>query len=334
MTTLNSPTSNVTTASPRLRRRGLTRQYLDLTKARLSALVVLSTTVGGIVATSGAIDWMLLMWTSLGTALAAASASAFNQIIEAKRDALMHRTEGRPLPSGAMSQAHGFVAAMVMGYLGVSVLVLFVNVFAAALALGTLLLYVGLYTPLKIRSTLNTLVGAVCGAIPPMIGWVAVTGSLDLGAWVLGAILFVWQLPHFLALAWLYRDDYRRGGFAMLPVIDPTGGLTSRIVLLTSLMLIPLGLLVTRFEIAGWWFAIGSFGLGCWFVSRGIKLLRDRSALSARRVFLGSILYLMLLLGLMVVDRGPATGPSSAPIMAQGAPEIVTASLLPGFAGE
>ena len=164
-----------------------------------------------------------------------------------------------------------------------------------------------IYTPLKVHTSLNTLVGAICGAIPPMIGWVAATGRLDGGAWALGGLLFVWQLPHFLALAWLYRDDYARGDFAMLPRFDATGRLTGQIVVLTSLMLIPLALSVTLLGLAGWVFTIGAVVLGVWMTGRGIRMLRARTDTNARRVFVASIVYLSMVLLLLVLDRGPIT---------------------------
>ncbi len=286
-------------------RRGIVSLYLELTKARLSALVLLTTAVGFVLATPMSIDWALLGFTMLGTALAAASAAALNQVVETKRDAKMNRTRHRPIPSGAMSRAHAFTAGVLMGYAGVAILGLFVNLFAAGLALLTIALYVLIYTPLKVRSTLNTIIGAVCGAIPPMIGWVAVTGSLDDGAWVLAMILFVWQLPHFLALAWLYRDDYQRGGYVMLPLVDPRGELTGRVLILTSLILLPLGLMGTTLMLAGWWYAVGSVLLAVWLLALSIVFYFHRTNANARRVFLASIVYLSVLLILFVADRGP-----------------------------
>lgn len=313
-------------------RMSLLQCYLQLTKARLSALVVLSTAVGFVVARAGDIDWAILLWTVIGTSLSAASASAFNQVIEIKRDALMERTKHRPLPTGAMSPLHGYIAAVLMGYAGLAMLAGLVNLLAAGLALSSLLIYVLLYTPMKTRSTSNTLIGAVCGAIPPMIGWVAATGSLDLGAWVLGSILFVWQLPHFLALAWLYREDYRRGGFAMLPVIDTTGALTSRIVLITSIILIPLGLTVTLSGLAGGLFAIGSVVMGSWLVMLSARLHFSRTSANARKVFLASIMYLILLQGLLVIDQGPIGSPAQM-VLAQDAPAAPLTVMLPDLGG-
>ena len=333
MSIVSSSTSRAITTESDARRGGIVRSYLELTKARLSALVVMSTAVGFIIAGQSPIDWILLAWTILGTTLAAAAASIFNQLIEINLDAKMKRTRDRPLPTGAISPRHGFILAMLTGYAGIAVLGLFVNLLAAGLALVTILIYVLIYTPMKTRSSFNTLVGAVCGAIPPMIGWAAASGRLEIGAWILGAILFVWQLPHFLSLAWLYREDYRQAGFAMLSVGDPRGDQTSRIVLLTSILLIPLGLMVTLAGLAGWWFTIGSILLGSWLIQLGIKLHLNHSDDNARRVFLASILYLTLLMTLLVIDREPI-GTIVIPTFAQESADISTASIMPDFRGQ
>ena len=258
--------------------------YLELGKARLSALVVATAGVGFLVAAPRPIAWGALLVTLVGTTLAAWSANALNQVIEAKLDALMPRTKGRPLPTKRMTSLHATVAAVVAGVAGISLLVVFTNMLAAGLALATILLYVFCYTPLKTRSHLNTLVGAVVGAVPPMIGWAAATNSIDLGAWVLAAILFVWQIPHFLALAWLCREDYRLGGFKMLTLHDPSGAITSRAILLI--------------------YAVGALLLGLWVSVLAIRLIRQTERANARKVFLASVLYLPLLMTLMVCDRG------------------------------
>jgi heme o synthase len=312
MTTIYTPVSELASIRTAPEPRGLIALYAELTKARLSALVLLTTAVGFILASSGGVDWLLLMWTVIGTALAAGCASALNQIIEINLDKRMIRTHGRPLPSGAMSVAHCFAAAMIMGASGLIILVLFVNLAAGWLALATIVIYAIVYTPMKVRSTLNTIVGAICGAIPPMIGWVAASNTLDTGAWLLAAILFVWQLPHFFALAWLYREDYARGGYAMLPVVDRKGQVTCQVIVLTSLMLLPLALAATLLSIAGMVFAIGSLLLGAWMTVLGVQLYHNRTDANARRVFFASITYLPVVLCLMVIDRGHMTPASIA----------------------
>lgn len=307
------------------RRHALPALYLQLTKARLSAMVVFTTAVGFIMATGGTIDWLRLLWTVLGTSLVAGAANALNQLAEVQRDALMSRTHQRPLPCGALSLRHSFIVAMLLGYIGLAILAMLVNLAAAGLALLTLLIYIFAYTPLKTRTSLNTLVGAICGAIPPMIGWVGAAGSLDYGAWVLALLLFVWQIPHFLALAWLYRKDYERGGFAMLPAIDPSGRLTGRVVVLMTLVLLALGVATALSGLAGWLYAFGSVALGLWLLRLGLRLHAQRSDSNARRVFLASLVYLPTLLCLMVIDRGPAV--TGANVQHQTASAAVTSDV-------
>jgi protoheme IX farnesyltransferase len=284
---------------------GVVRTLSELSKARLTALVLATTAAGFVVAAPFEVDWSRLGWTVLGTGLAAASASMLNQLAEIARDARMHRTRNRPLPTGRVGRIPVFVGGVVLGYLGVAVLAQFTTLLAAGLALANLLLYVVVYTPLKPRTTFNTLVGAITGALPPMIGWAAATDALPAASWLLGAILFVWQLPHFLALAWMYREDYDRGGFRMLPAVDRGGEITSLVVLAGSLLLVPLGLLGVRMGLAGWWYGSISVLLAVWMTVASWRLYRTRSVPDARRVFLSSLAYLPILMIAMVVDRGP-----------------------------
>jgi protoheme IX farnesyltransferase len=289
---------------PPPRARGVLGVWAELTKVRLNALVLGTTAVGYALGEIGAIDWARLGWTCAGTALAAASASLFNQLFERRRDALMHRTRGRPLPAKQIEPITVFVAAVLAGYAGAALLGLKVGLLPSALAALNILLYAVLYTPLKPRTTFNTLVGAVCGALPPVIGWTAATGSLDPGAWLLGGILFVWQIPHFLALAWMYREDYARGGHAMLPVRDHGGEITAQAVVLTAVPLIPLGASATLLGLAGVWSAAAALVLGLWFTWLAIGFYRTRDHAGARKLFLGSITYLPLMLAIMTLDRG------------------------------
>lgn len=292
--------------APTPRARGVLGIWGELTKVRLNALVVVTTGVGFALAEVGPIDWSLLAWTCAGTALAAASASLFNQLFERRRDALMHRTRGRPLPARQVHPAAVFTAAMITGYAGAALLGLTVGLLPAALAAINILLYAVLYTPLKPRTTFNTLIGAVCGAIPPVIGWTAVTHTIDPGAWLLGGLLFVWQIPHFLALAWMYREDYARGGHEMLPVRDHDGEITAQVVLLTTLPLIPLGVSATALGLTGMSSAMVSLVAGVSFSWLAYRFFRRRDDRSARQVFLASITYLPLVLAAMTLDRGPS----------------------------
>ncbi len=288
-------------AARSLRRSAL---YLELGKARLSALVLLTTAVGFALGERGSVDWLRLAWTLVGTGLAALGANALNEWLEADRDAQMRRTRQRPLPARRIGRREALLFGIVSGAVGPALLLALVNVAAAALALAALLIYVLLYAPLKTRSVCNTLVGAVVGALPPLIGWVAATGGRTApGAWILAGILFLWQTPHFLALAWLYRDDYARGGFRMLPMVDPRGHLTGCVVVMYTLVLLALTLLPVLVGMAGWWYAAGALLLGSALVILSAALERRRTDSAARRVFVASVVYLPLLLGLMVLDR-------------------------------
>lgn len=278
-----------------------------LLKVRLVALVLVTTAAGFALAGSGSFDWRMLVLTLIGTAMAAGCAMALNQVLEVDRDARMMRTRGRPLPSGRVAHSSALLLGGLMGLAGVGLLLVLVHPLPAILAGANVLLYAFVYTPLKTRTTLNTVVGAVTGALPPMIGWAAAAGSIDpatqWGAWLLGGILFLWQLPHFLALAWMYREDYSRGGFRMLPQVDRDGQLTARVVMLSSLALVPASLMAVGAGLAGAVYAVGALVLGLMMVVLAAGLLRARTQSAARRVFFGSLIYLPLLLGLMALDH-------------------------------
>ncbi len=288
-----------------------------LAKIRLNALVLVTTGVGFLVAVPDATRWTALFYTLVGTAASAASASMFNQLIESRRDGLMRRTEMRPIPRAHIGKPLVFAMGVVLAYAGWAILLWSVGWIPAALATANILIYALIYTPLKPLTSLNTLVGAVCGAIPPLVGWTAATASFAPGAFVLAGILFVWQLPHFMALAWMYRDDYERGGFVMLPRLDPTGRITAQTMVLTSLILVPIALMATMYGIAGWWFAGAALVLGIWMALESLFFLRDRTDARARRVFFASITYLPLLLLILVLDRGSVSheiGVNASPI--------------------
>lgn len=288
--------------------------FLTLTKARLASLVVVTAMVGFIVARPGAIDGWGLFWTTVGTTLAALGANAFNQCMERSRDAKMLRTRARPLPSGRLELKQAIWISGLLSFCGMALLAWHLNLLTAALALLIHLLYLLVYTPMKPRSPSNTLVGAVCGAIPPVMGWTAATGSLGPGAGLLFLVLFAWQMPHFLALAWLYRDDYARGGYRMLPVVDGSGILTGNLVVLYSAMLLPLGLAFLLAGLAGWMFLTGGFLLSAWILFMSLRLRVERTDRSARRLFFTSLVYLPAFLALLVVDRGPIIDVSSGVI--------------------
>jgi protoheme IX farnesyltransferase len=275
----------------------------EMTKARLSSLVLLTTAVGFALAEPAVIVSPVLGWTLLGTLLAAFGANALNQCLEYPRDLQMARTCRRAIPSGRVGIGLGFAWSGLLLGSGTILLTVVVNPVAGALALLVGLLYVGAYTPLKQRTSLATLIGAVCGAIPPIIGWVAASGSLSVGApWVLFAILFLWQIPHFLAIDWFYREDYSRGGFTMVSKVDPTGRLSSNLIVVYSLALIPVSLLATPLGLGGLLYFIGAIVLGMAYFGLSVAVWVAPTRASARRLFLGSLLYLPLLLGLLLLD--------------------------------
>jgi len=277
--------------------------YCELTKIRLSLMVVMTTAAGFVMASTLGIDWTRMLWTVIGTACCACAASALNQVAEYKRDATMNRTKNRPLPTGRVSLIHAFVIGILLSYIGVAIISFGSSIAAAGLAILTILIYVLIYTPLKTRTSCNTIVGAIVGAIPPLIGWVAVTGNIGRGGIVLAGILFIWQLPHFLSLAWMYKDEYQQGGFIMLPSLDKSGELTSRASVITSLCLIPLVMLLTIVGSTGILFAILGSALGLWLTSVSFAFWRKRDRRTARQLFFATIIYLPILVALMLIDR-------------------------------
>jgi heme o synthase len=275
----------------------------DLFKARLTFLVLLTTLVGFYVGFSGRLDFLLLLHTMLGTALVASGAAALNQWWERDHDARMERTEDRPLPSGRMQPDTVLMLGGACGGFGLIYLALTVNLLTSLLGAITLASYVFVYTPLKRVTTLNTIVGAIPGALPPLMGWAAARGDISRSGWSLFAILFFWQLPHFLAIAWIYREQYRRAGYVMLPVVDPTGERTGRQAVSHTLGLLPVSLGPFLFQLAGPVYLCGALVLGLVFLWFAIQFSRQLTTRSARQLFFMSIIYLPLLLGLMVFDK-------------------------------
>jgi len=274
-----------------------------LTKPRLSSLVLFTTLTGFVLAQGGWLDWALLLDTLIGTALVAFGSSALNQALEIRCDGLMRRTMNRPLPAGRMTVAQAVTFGVVSSLLGLAYLSGRVNNAAALWALVTLLVYVLAYTPLKRISSLNTIVGAVSGALPPIIGWAAARGELNLQACSLFSILFLWQLPHFLAIAWMYREDYARAGFRMLPHGDSGGLSTGRQAVIQSVMLWPVTLTPYFLGLTGPVYFALAFCLGLVFIASGMSFAMERTELRARRLFLASVVYLPLLLAGMLLDR-------------------------------
>ena len=277
--------------------------YVTLTKPRLN-LLVLITTLGGIyLAAPDGVPLVLVAHTMLGTALVAGGAAALNQAWERETDSRMRRTSTRPIPTGRLGVGEGTVFGAGLAAVGLAELALAVNAMAAVVALATLLSYVALYTPLKRRTSLATLVGGIPGALPPVIGWAAATGQVTLPALVLFGIVFFWQMPHFLAIAWLYRDDYAEAGIPLLPVLEPDGRRTGRQALVYAAGLWPVSLLPVFVGLAGATYGAVATVLGFAFIALAAAFAGDRSAQTARRLFLFSIAYLPLLWGALVADR-------------------------------
>lgn len=292
-----------TDATPVLTTIGALGDLAELVKARLTMLVLLTTAVGFYLGATGSIDLLALFHAVFGTALAAAGAAALNQWWERALDALMHRTRERPIPAGRMTPRHALLVGSALSAAGVAYLALICNGLSAFLAAVTIAIYVLAYTPLKRVSTANTLVGAVPGALPPMIGWAAATGNVALPAWSLFAILFCWQMPHFFALAWMYREDYARGGFQMLSRDDDTGVRSaSQAVLFCMLLLILTGMpfylrLTTQIYLPL------ALALGVWFTYMAMQFHRKKTIPAARALFITSIVYLPLLLIVLVLTK-------------------------------
>ena len=275
----------------------------ELVKARLTSLVLITTLVGFYLGRRGGMDYLLLFHTLLGTALLASGASALNQLLERDLDARMKRTEDRPLPSGRLTADSVLLFGGVCSASGLIYLALGVNLLTAILGAATLGSYLFVYTPLKRLTPLNTVVGAIPGALPPLMGWTAATGHVSVAGWSLFTILFFWQLPHFLAIAWMYREDYARAGFVMLPVVDPDGTRTGRQAVSHTLGLLPVSLAPFLFKLTGPVYFAGALILGALFLWYAIQFSRRLTMDKARALFYMSIIYLPALLGLAVLDK-------------------------------
>jgi heme o synthase len=297
--------ASVSATSPTrsIARSGRTLDFVALTKPRLNLLVLLTTVAGLYLGSPNGVALALLVHTLIGTALVAGGAAALNQVWERETDRRMRRTSGRPLPRGRLGVAEGTWFGVLLAVAGLVELALGATPAAAAVAGATLISYVLVYTPLKTRTSLATIVGAVPGALPPVIGWAAATGDITLPAIVLFGIVFFWQMPHFLAIAWMYKDDYRNAGIPLLPVVEPDGRRTGRQALLYTAALWPVSLLPALVGLAGAPYSAVATSLGIVFIWLSVVFARDRSHESARQLFLFSITYLPLLLGALVADR-------------------------------
>ena len=277
--------------------------YLELTKPRITFLIVLTAAAGFFLAAPGNINYLRFFHSMYAIALLSSGLATLNQYMERDLDGLMRRTASRPLPSGRLAPAEALILGAILIVGSEIYLALLVNPLTAVLGVTVIIGYLLLYTPLKTRTTLSTVVGAFPGAMPPLMGWTAATGRVTAGGVVLFAILFLWQFPHFLAIAWMYREDYGRAGIVMLPVVEPEGRVTGQQIVIYTLLLVPISLLPTILGISGLIYFYGAIALGALFLLFSLRAAFSKSRQEARRLLLASVIYLPLLFVLMVVDR-------------------------------
>jgi len=286
-----------------VRRQSNFGDYVALTKPRLNFLVVLTSAAGYYLGAISSLNLWQMTQAVVGTALVAGGAAVLNQVYERDTDALMRRTLGRPLPDHRVTAVDATIFGLALALAGMALLAFGANILAALLALATLFVYLVVYTPMKRRSPMATLVGAVPGALPPLIGWAAAHGAVTLGGWILFAIVFLWQIPHFMAIAWMYREDYRSAGFPMLPVIEPDGRRTGRQAVLFAAALLPVSLAPTFVGLSGWIYFSIALALSISLFVLSVKFAATRSETSARWLFFGSITYLPLIWAAMILNH-------------------------------
>jgi protoheme IX farnesyltransferase len=288
------------------------RDYIALTKPRITWLIMMSAGIGYFFGLPNASGWheflsnihlLSLLHTIIGTALIASGTAALNQWFERDADRKMRRTAGRPLPLGLLTPGRALAFGIALSAAGFVELWLGVNLLCGLIGAFTLSMYLFLYTPLKQRTWWSTTVGAIPGAMPPMIGFAAAAGKVTPEAWILSAILFLWQFPHFYAIAWMYKEDYAQAGIRMLPVVEPDCRSTARQMVLYGIALIPVSLLPVAFGMSGNIYLAGALGLGLWFLYSGVRVAVERTVTRARGVLMASVLYLPLIYGLMLFDR-------------------------------
>jgi len=296
---LNGP---VAVRLERLSTRERLSAYLELTKPRITFLIVLTAAAGFALGSFGTVDYGRLVTAMLGIALLSSGIATINQYMERDLDALMRRTANRPLPSGKLLPWEALAFGTGLTVLAEIYLAILVNPLTALLGLTVIAGYLFGYTPLKTKTSLSTMVGAFPGAVPPLIGWAAARGDIGLQAWVLFAILFLWQFPHFLAIAWMYREDYSRAGILMLPVVEPDGRVTAQQIVIYTVLLLPVSLLPTALGISGKVYLYAAIVLGLLFLYSSLRAAFSKSKQEARRLLLASVIYLPLLFILMVLD--------------------------------
>ena len=288
------------------------REYIALTKPRITWLILMSTGIGYFLGCRSPAGWrgflagislFSLLNTIVGTALIASGTAALNQFYERDADRRMRRTSNRPLPAGRLEEGPALGFGVGLSLAGFLELWLGVNLLAGLCGAFTLCMYLFLYTPMKRRTWWSTTVGAIPGAMPPMIGYAAAAGAITRESWILAAILFLWQFPHFYAIAWMYKEDYAKAGIRMLPVVEPDCRSTARQIVLFGIALIPVSLIPAAFGMSGAIYFAGALALGLWFLYSGVRVALDRTLVRARGVLMASVLYLPLIYGLMLLDR-------------------------------
>jgi len=277
--------------------------YVELTKPRITLFIVLTAAAGFCLGTKGALDYALLAHTLFGVALLSSGIATLNQYMERDLDGRMRRTAARPLPSGKLRPFDALIFGVALTVIAEAYLALTVNPLTALLGFAVIVGYLFCYTPLKTRTSLSTVVGAFPGAMPPLVGWAAANNAIGVEAWTLFAILFLWQFPHFLAIAWMYREDYARAGIMMLPVVEPEGLRTGQQIVIWALLLLPVSLMPTALGTSGAIYFCGAIVLGLLYIASSVVAAISLSRQNARRVLLASVLYLPVLFGLMVMNQ-------------------------------
>jgi len=278
------------------------RDYLELMKPEISAVVTLSAFTGFLVGSPSGLDGWVLLWTLIGVASCAGGVGVLNHVMEWRYDARMKRTAARPLPDGRVDMLRALAVGVIMVGTAVGILCPLVNALTAVLAMMTTVLYLCVYTPLKRETKWNTLIGTIPGALPALGGYTAATGAVEPSGWAVFGILACWQMPHFLALAWMYRKDYARGDYAMLPVVEPNGDSTARQMVGFAALLLPLSLVPMLVGPIGWFYGGGVLALGCWFLATTLFFYQERTGKKARRVLKVSVVYVPALTALVFVD--------------------------------
>lgn len=297
------PTAAAAAPAPSQARTGPVWDYLELTKPNVVWLILMSTLVGYYVASPGQLSLTAMFHVVFATGLMAAGTGALNQWWERRTDRLMRRTESRPLPSGRMSSAGALTFGVALAAAGLAYAALAVNMLSFWVGLATVVSYVLVYTPLKTRSPLATFVGAFPGAAPLLLGWTAARDTLSLEGWVLFSILFLWQFPHFYAIAWMYREDYGRAGIKMLPVVEPDGASTGRQIIAYAFNLIPVSVAPWMLGMAGPVYGVAAVVLGAVYLYYGVRLARVKTHAAAKKLLLASVVYLPLLYLFLVADK-------------------------------